>query len=67
MGDTICADCAGFDVEWMRKCEKHRLEYCRGCACPECADEAWDEHEEDGPLDLEDQLDNALDRAGLRR
>jgi len=23
----------------------------------------WDQYEEDGPLDLEDQLDNALDRA----
>lgn len=25
--------------------------------------EAWNEREEDGPLDLEDQLENALDRA----
>jgi hypothetical protein len=23
----------------------------------------WDEYEEDGPMDLEDSLDNALDRA----
>lgn len=23
----------------------------------------WDDYEEDGPLDLEDQLENALDRA----
>lgn len=25
----------------------------------------WDEYEEDGPLDLEDQLERAMDRAGL--
>lgn len=25
--------------------------------------DAWDQHEEDGPLDLEEQLERALDRA----
>ncbi len=60
---TDCADCGGFDVEWMYKCHKHGIEYCRGCSCPECEDEDWDEYEEDGPMDLEDQLDKALDRA----
>jgi len=25
----------------------------------------WDDYEEDGPLDLEDQLDNAMERCGL--
>ena len=39
MKDTICADCGGFDIEWMRKCPTHGLEYCRGCECPECEDE----------------------------
>lgn len=56
-----CADCGGFDIEWMYKCHKHGLEYCRGCACPECADEEWDDYEERGPMDLEDQLDYLLD------
>lgn len=32
--------------------------------CGNTGDE-WDQYEEDGPLDLEDQLENALDRAGL--
>lgn len=57
----MCADCAGFDIEWMYKCDKHRTEYCRGCACPECADEAWDAREEDGPMDLEEQFDRAFE------
>jgi hypothetical protein len=25
----------------------------------------WDDYEEDGPLDLEDQLERAMDRAGF--
>lgn len=29
---------------------------------PEDEWDEWDDYEEDGPLDLEDQLDNALDR-----
>lgn len=28
-------------------------------------DDEWYEHEEDGPLDLEDQLERAMDRAGM--
>lgn len=62
----MCADCAGFDIEWMHQCHKHKgVQFCRGCACPYCAEEAWDDYEEDGPMDLEDQLENALDRGGL--
>lgn len=30
---------------------------------PPSDEEAWDDYEEDGPMDLEDQLDAALDRA----
>lgn len=30
---------------------------------PSSEEEAWDDYEEDGPMDLEDQLDAALDRA----
>lgn len=63
---VMCADCAGFDVEWMRQCHKHKgVQFCRGCSCPHCVEEAWGDYEEDGPMDLEDQLENALDRAGV--
>lgn len=37
--DPICADCGGFDLELMRKCQKHRTEFCRGCECPDCNDD----------------------------
>lgn len=58
----LCADCAGFDIEWMRQCPKHKgIEFCRGCSCPHCDDEAWDDYEEAGPMDLEDQLDRLLE------
>ena len=40
MTDTYCADCGGFDIEWMYKCEKHMgVECCPGCECPLCADD----------------------------
>lgn len=57
----MCADCAGWDIEWMRRCDKHRTEFCRGCACPFCEDEAWDDYEEAGPMDLEEQLDRLME------
>lgn len=41
-----CADCGGFDFEWMHVCDKHRIEYCRGCECPYCAED--DDGDEDG-------------------
>ena len=56
-----CSDCGGFDVEWMHRCDKHKADYCRGCSCPGCDEDQWDDYEEDGPMDLEDQLDAALD------
>lgn len=31
--------------------------------CDANDDEEWDDYEEDGPMDLEDQLDKALDKA----
>lgn len=40
MAKGICADCGGFDVEWMRYCSTHNVEYCRGCDCPWCSEEA---------------------------
>ena len=43
--DEYCADCGGFDVEWMYKCHKHGTTYCRGCSCPIC-DEEDDLHED---------------------
>ena len=38
-----CADCGGQDLEWMHKCYKHNLYYCRGCECPDCRDENYEE------------------------
>lgn len=61
MTDQICSDCAGFDLEWMYHCKKHNTLRCRGCSCPECSQEAWDDYEECGPMDLEDQLDRLLE------
>lgn len=66
MADKMCPDCGGFDIEWMYKCFTHNVEYCRGCECPDCAEDdgdEWDVYEEDGPMDLEDQLEAALNRA----
>lgn len=41
--DKLCADCAGWDIEWMYQCQKHKgVEYCRGCACPYCAEDDLD-------------------------
>lgn len=52
---TNCADCGGFDVEWMYSCPKHKgVEYCRGCECPICAEEERDEY--DPELLDEDQI-----------
>ena len=62
--EEMCADCAGYDFEWMRECGKHKgVKFCRGCSCPYCTEEAYDDYEEDGPMDLEDQLDSALNKA----
>jgi len=47
----------------MYRCGKHGTEYCRGCSCPICAEEEWDEYEEDSPLDLEDAFDRSIERA----
>ena len=62
-----CADCGGFDIEWMRQCFTHKgVQFCRGCECPYCAEDEldeWEAYEEDGPMDLEDQLEAALNRA----
>jgi hypothetical protein len=38
-----CADCGGWDVEWMYKCHTHGVEYCRGCSCPYCAEDGLDD------------------------
>ncbi len=43
MTDQNCADCGGFDIEWMHHCNKHAgVYYCRGCDCPVCEGE-WEE------------------------
>ena len=43
-----CADCGGFDIEWMRRCPKHKgVEFCRGCECPYCAEESFEDYDED--------------------
>lgn len=61
-GQVFCDDCAGWDIEWMYHCKQHGTDYCRGCSCQECAEEAWDDYEEDGPMDLEDRLDELLEQ-----
>lgn len=49
--DPMCADCAGWDIEWMYHCQKHKgVQYCRGCSCPYCAEDAYDD-EDDEPMD----------------
>jgi hypothetical protein len=45
--EIVCADCGGWDVEWMRKCQKHGVEFCRGCSCPWCAEEDSDEYDDE--------------------
>lgn len=44
----LCADCGGFDVEWMYRCQKHGHQYCRGCSCPACDEEKGDSYEDYG-------------------
>jgi hypothetical protein len=42
--DPMCADCGGWDIEWMYACQTHKgVEYCRGCECPYCLEEAGDD------------------------
>lgn len=46
--DEYCADCAGFDVEWMKECPKHKgVHLCRGCQCPWCLEEEGDDDDYD--------------------
>ena len=46
MADVNCADCGGFDVEWMHECKTHKgVQFCRGCDCPYCEDEKEDDRE----------------------
>lgn len=61
MTNAICCDCGGFDIEWMYRCDKHKTWRCRGCECQDCAEEAM--LDDDYPLDLEDQLEDALNAA----
>jgi hypothetical protein len=49
VSDPICADCGGFDIEWMPRCEKHKCYTCRGCTCPWC-----EEEEMDGDYDVDE-------------
>lgn len=49
-----CADCGGWDVEWMYKCHTHGVEYCRGCSCPYCAEDAYDDDDYGHDPDLDD-------------
>lgn len=59
MKDPMCADCAGWDIEWMRECKKHKgVKTCRGCVCPYCAeDDFMDNYPESGvwPEDFDDR------------
>ena len=42
-----CADCGGYDIEWMYRCADHGLDYCRGCSCPVCDEELDEDDYED--------------------
>lgn len=59
-----CADCGGIDIEWMYKCQKHGLEYCRGCSCPECDEEYEDDYPEQ--KEANDQLTQVQNVKGNR-
>ena len=45
---NACAECGGFDIEWMYRCQTHKVDYCRGCACPYCAEDEADDYGDDG-------------------
>ena len=45
MKDYDCADCGGYDLEWMYRCEKHDTEWCRGCSCPDCDEDNYENEE----------------------
>ncbi len=45
--DYICADCGGFDIEWMYSCKKHNVCFCRGCDCPFCEKEDYYDYEQE--------------------
>lgn len=48
MSDDNCADCGGFDIEWMYSCKEHKgVKYCRGCSCPLCDEEEAREYDAD--------------------
>ena len=63
-----CVSCLGTGVDGTHPCWA-----CRGYGMIEDEPEdwyedwdEWDHYEEDGPLDLEDQLENALERADVQ-
>lgn len=40
IGNEVCDDCGGWDIEWMKHCPSHPgVPFCRGCECPYCRDE----------------------------
>lgn len=50
--EKVCADCGGWDIEWMYQCRVHlHVEYCRGCECPVCAEGDDDDDYYDGGCD----------------
>lgn len=54
--ETMCADCGGWDIEWMHVCLKHPgVQFCRGCECPCCADEAFDDPDTAGYYDGDEE------------
>lgn len=46
--DKLCADCGGYDIEWMRQCYTHKgIEFCRHCSCPYCDEEEGEDYDDD--------------------
>src|SRR5690606_23076788 len=64
MAKGDCADCGGYDVEWMYKCHKHDVEYCRGCSCPYCDEDFLDSCDDDY---CDDYYDTAYSEPPLYR
>lgn len=45
-GEIVCDDCAGWDIEWMYHCSLHGTDHCRGCCCPECAEDSLEDYDD---------------------
>lgn len=55
----MCSDCGGWDIEWMHHCHKHKgVQFCRGCACPDCAEDDLNADVDNAYRDMGDERDH---------